>query len=222
VPTCAGVSEFCQRSDAVGIRARQLCPATCGCNSPLSPLALYLPGGGCGKHCMRSGYYLDQRASMSCTDLSKDDPRFLAILDAWDTVRPDWGAYLSLRGEAMTRNLRLYGCAYLNSRESFLEARASGQIAFPPHFYGQNFCTELGTVWPIKPLSYFCPVTCGCRQGDPHCPDQCPARNVQIDPTCASVDRSGLFNPAAASTQFACPMMATSSPTLNSTSSSGA
>lgn len=30
---------------------------------------------------------------------------------------------------------------------------------------------------PVKPLSYFCPVACGCRSGDAHCPDACPARN---------------------------------------------
>lgn len=222
VPTCEAVAGFCQRSDTVGIRARQFCPQTCGCNSPLSALALYQPKAGCGEHCTRSGYYLDQRAAMPCTDLAADDPRFVAFLDNWDIVRLDWGSNLSLRATSMIRNLKLYGCSYLNSREDFLEARASGQLAFPPHFYGQNFCVEVGSVWPVKPLSYFCPVTCGCRRGDPHCPDQCPARNAETDQTCADVDRSAVFNPAAASTQFACPVMATSSPTLNLTRFNGA
>ena len=37
-----------------------------------------------------------------------------------------------------------------------------------------NPCVEHGFVYPIKPLSYFCPASCGCRAGDKHCSGQCP------------------------------------------------
>ena len=48
---------------------------------------------------------------------------------------------------------------------------------YSPFVYGINMCTETGKYFPIKPLSYYCPVACGCRAGDPHCPASCPARN---------------------------------------------
>ena len=57
---------------------------------------------------------------------------------------------------------------------------------WPASLNGANPCVEDGSAFPIKPLSYFCPVTCGCRSGDKHCPDACPARST------TSVDYSGL------------------------------
>ena len=48
-----------------------------------------------------------------------------------------------------------------------------------------NLCVAGGANWPIKPLSYFCPATCGCRAGDPHCPLTCPARESFPNADCA-------------------------------------
>ena len=39
-------------------------------------------------------------------------------------------------------------------------------------------CAEEGYFYPIKPYSYFCPVACGCRGGDKHCPTSCSVRNA--------------------------------------------
>jgi hypothetical protein len=44
------------------------------------------------------------------------------------------------------------------------------------YFLGQNMCVEGGSYLPLKPLSIFCPRSCGCRAGDLHCPHSCPAR----------------------------------------------
>ena len=32
--------------------------------------------------------------------------------------------------------------------------------------------------YPIKPVSYFCPVSCGCHRGFANCPDTCPERET--------------------------------------------
>eukprot|EP00966_Prymnesium_polylepis_P219468 5077518-Prymnesium_polylepis.2 len=48
---------------------------------------------------------------------------------------------------------------------------------FPPFVFGVNPCVEGGGAFPAKPLSYFCPIACGCRSGDAHCPRTCPKRN---------------------------------------------
>ena len=54
-----------------------------------------------------------------------------------------------------------------------------------------------GGVWfPIKPLSYACPVACGCRSGDAHCPGTCPARTAAA-PRCPDHQRIwGLPSPS--------------------------
>ena len=47
-----------------------------------------------------------------------------------------------------------------------------------PYTYGGNMCVEEGAWFPIKPLSYFCPVACACASGDPHCPTSCPEKRA--------------------------------------------
>ena len=79
--------------------------------------------------------------------------------------------------------LRRFGCEYLS-----LDALPLGYTLPPeqPLFWPANFgvgvnpCVENGYYYPVKPMSYFCPVACGCRAGDKHCSDQCPARNAQV------------------------------------------
>ena len=50
-------------------------------------------------------------------------------------------------------------------------------LFWPANFgVGVSPCMQNGFYYTVKPLSYFCPVACGCRAGDLHCPDQCPRR----------------------------------------------
>ena len=55
---------------------------------------------------------------------------------------------------------------------------------------GVNVCVEGGFHMPVKPLSYFCPVACGCRSGDAHCPDACPMRTPET-PMCSDAQKYG-------------------------------
>ena len=65
-------------------------------------------------------------------------------------------------------------------------------LFWPANFgVGVNPCVENGYYYPVKPMSYFCPVACGCRAGDKHCPDTCPARHDTAN-ALGQVDYSGL------------------------------
>ena len=67
-----------------------------------------------------------------------------------------------------------------------------------PFLFGINACVEDGIFFPVKPLSYFCPAACGCKAGDPHCPDSCPARD-ETTPICPEEHRAPAmdwFNPS--------------------------
>ena len=105
----------------------------------------------------------------------------------WDSSPPvaeSWPADWKAGSQTgFIQGLRQYGCDWLASEEAMGEASASG--VFPPYVFGVNLCIEGGTFMPVKPLSYFCPVACGCRSGDAHCPNACPIRTAET-PTCSA------------------------------------
>ena len=197
---CQDVQRYCHDNSVAGVRARQLCPITCGCNSPRYPLALSLPASGCGPRCVHSGRYLAARAQLPCTDVNASDPDLVALLDDWYNVAKsfpyDWqhGSHNMLTGP------RKYGCAYLASEAAMTEAVTGG--IYPPYIFGVNLCTEGGVFFPVKPISYLCPVACGCRSGDAHCPDACPARTPET-PICPEAQRAAMADPFS---QGSCPI----------------
>ena len=271
-PECSDVAEYCGSSLPVGVRARQICPITCGCDSPRSTLALYLPSAGCPPSCWKTTRYRDEMATTPCADLPRNDTTFVAFLDAWATAADVWPKDWQESGLIYVDMFRRFGCHYLymnsatdaeygwedtsvtlqpsyhsgsytnpsyanfsNPDGSYTDpgilgpglfiandarrfphpdghsscVRASDTEAWsctgacegvtgidgngncgplqyptnpsglfwPAHFgAGVSPCMENGFYYPVKPLSYFCPVACGCRAGDKHCPDTCPAR----------------------------------------------
>jgi len=88
--------------------------------------------------------------------------------------------------DAISKELRTHGCDYL----AFGSARFSvtTPVSFPPYVGGINMCTSGGAWFPIKPYSYVCPVACGCRSGDSHCPGTCPSRTAST-PRCPEHQR---------------------------------
>jgi len=75
--------------------------------------------------------------------------------------------------------LREWGCDYLT------------QVARPPGWNGTYWwpadfdidlhpCVEGGWYFPLKPLSIFCPISCGCYSGDAHCPGTCRNRTKPV------------------------------------------
>ena len=126
---------------------------------------------------MVAGEYRAARAALPCTDVPTSDPDFVALLDDLDEVRQFWPADWRSGIGTYVRILRRHGCDFLalGSDRMAMSDLLPGE--FPPYLFGVNLCVEGGSFWPLKPLSYFCPEACGCRGGDPHCPDSCPVRD---------------------------------------------
>lgn len=190
---CSDLKMYCHKSSVAGVRARQLCSSTCGCDAPRYPLALSLPDSGCGSNCVESGKYLEARAALPCADVDKADPDFVAFLDDWYQVGLSWPGDWQQGSIDYIRALRRDGCAYLGN-ESTITNAVSQHGAYPSNLHSVNLCVENGFWMPIKPLSYYCPVACGCRSGDAHCPDACPARTADT-PLCPDYQRSESANP---------------------------
>merc|ERR1712196_341087 len=142
-----------------GVRARQMCPQTCGCADPSSSLILSTPSYGCGEYCSRSETYASSLDAIPCTDQDADSDGFVTYLEELVRVSVSWPENWAVGARETARQLRQGGC---------------GQIPVMYSWGNGNFCKEEGTFFPIKPMSYICPVTCGCSAGDAHCPSQCP------------------------------------------------
>ena len=169
---CHDVWPFCKENSVRGVRARQICPVTCGCSDPLSPLALSLPKSGCGDRCKKSGAYLQRRKELPCEDMNATDPRWVALIDSMQKVAATWPLDWKFSASVFFSDLGKYGCAAL---------RNDMDLQFPSmNIFSVNMCVEHGSYYPVKPLSYFCPRSCGCRSGDPDCPDSCPSPKSQM------------------------------------------
>lgn len=168
--SCDLMMPFCHEQSVLGTRARQLCPRKCGCADPHSPLVLYLEKDGCSPLCFRTTWYQHSLASLPCEDAAFGDPALDAYLDAWELASLDWPSAEQILSGSYIAFLRWYGCDYISN--------ATIYPLWPMGLGGFNLCVEGGMPSPIKPLSYFCPVACGCHAGDNHCPSTCPVRNT--------------------------------------------
>ena len=187
-PSCEHVKQHCNKNTLFGVRVRQSCPNTCGCTEPRSPLTLSLPESGCPSSCLQGGLYLARRQALPCEDLPKTDPIFVAYLDDLDSVRLSWPMDIASTAKWNVLMLRTFGCDYFRN-ETFPFPQGS-----PPYKMNGNLCTESSEMHPYKPLSYFCPVACGCRKGLKHCPDSCPSPSAS-DPICPAFQQTVYANP---------------------------
>ena len=157
--TCDSMAAFCHEVSEAGVRARQMCSQTCRCDDPRSSLVLSLPQDGCPDGCLRANGYVKRLAEQSCDDVAASDPGWLEWVDNLENVTNTYPQAWRDLSAILVPAVREYGCTIL------------------PFFWfvDLDICVEQGTFFPVKPLSYFCPVTCGCAAGDVHCPTTCPA-----------------------------------------------
>ena len=168
-PTCAEHARFhCQNESIAGLRFRQLCPVSCGCDSPQSSLVLSLPAGGCGQCASVSQNYTDKMATLPCEDVSVNSSLWVDFLDHFELVSKFWPDAESSFAMVFIASLRTDGCETL-SLSNAVGAMISTWKMDPCREWGEGGWGE-----QTKPLSIFCPAACGCRGGDPHCPDLCP------------------------------------------------
>ena len=171
--TCADVEPFCGEASEIGLRARMMCPSTCRCDEPRSPLALSLPTSGCPAGCKRTVRYKVEMAQLPCEDVDKSDANFVSFLDEWKAAETTWPQDWREGSEGFISFFKQEGCSYL--------AATTPPAGLSPSFLASfgaeaNLCVQDGAYFPLKAMSIFCPVSCGCHSGDNDCPDSCPAR----------------------------------------------
>mmetsp|Transcript_866 Transcript_866/g.2638 ORF Transcript_866/g.2638 Transcript_866/m.2638 type:complete len:847 (-) Transcript_866:23-2563(-) len=209
---CEAVRVYCGEANATGRLTRGFCPQLCGCNHPLSPLALALPFWGCGSVDTAGGYqqYMNE---VPCEDASPEPKSESAIAydkflrrefneTRWSLFHffldnADTSAYaLPLEANKAAvwdiRFLRRFGCQYLSdptlwhSFNSTWDALFFDSLTKPdlvkPAYFLGRNLCVRGGN-PFKPLSLFCPEACGCYRGDRDCPLECPTR-VAADNVC--------------------------------------
>ena len=202
-PDCSDAIQYCSDSQPVGVRARQICPRTCGCHLPRDSLSLFLPESGCPPKCQATSQYRDALRSTPCEDVTRNDTarwaEYQLFLDDYYEAADVWPKDWKESGQVYIDLFRRFGCDYLRMDSpaeyvtyepnywpaSGLVNDSTGALTMPaaqPLFWTANFnagvnpCVENGYYYPVRPMSFFCPVACGCRAGDKHCPDSCPAR----------------------------------------------
>jgi hypothetical protein len=100
VPTCATLAAYCESYSEVGFRARQFCPLTCGCDSPLSPLVLSTTKTGCPPICSRMPTHTETMRMLPCADTAPTPgSAFRSVLDAIPNASQRHG-----RGRGETRS----------------------------------------------------------------------------------------------------------------------
>ena len=112
--------------------------------------------------------YKATMATLPCEDVALDDPAWVTFLDAWEEHAVDYPAFMAVFTMVYIPFFRAMGCAAFDKSTWF------GGLMYGIQADMCRPSGEGGFLW-IKPFSYFCPASCGCRGGDPHCPDQCPA-----------------------------------------------
>ena len=144
-----------------------------------------------------------------CTDVSTDDPTFVAFLDNTAKAAKMMPLDEETRSLREVAILRKHGCAYLNdpdlwhdmsSIEAVVRDTKNKSLAKSPYFLGRSLCVRnAGTL--TKPLSLFCPQACGCYRGDRDCPISCPERTAS-DPICPAYQKATIWGD-----DFTCPRM---------------
>jgi hypothetical protein len=161
--TCEDVKRYCYNDSTVGIRVRQFCPITCDCHNPYSAQVLQGADYGCPTTCSLKVPYEEALSNITCKDiedleLMKDHIREV------EKVVSEWpGQWQEQWSTTVADAFRAYGCSVIPFMNDNI---------FAPF----DFCTFGGTLWPVKPMSYLCPITCGCDvEMIWGCPEQCDA-----------------------------------------------
>ena len=159
-PNCNDVEPYCQEGSIVGLRARQICPVTCGCDQPQSTLALFLPESGCPDRCKESTNFRTALATIPCEDVAIDDPGFVGFLQHWHDVADNWPKDWKASGQVFIDLFQRFGCAYLNMNgipENYTMP-ASQPLFWPANFgVGVNPCVTNGYYYPVQANLLFLP-----------------------------------------------------------------
>jgi len=160
IQECASIARYCSYDDPRGVRARQICSSTCGCDSANSSLIL---GGinGCAPSCTITAKY---KASVdrSCTqDVGKNDPFWSKYIEGIYSLKASYPDGWTDDFDGTIAKIKDKGCAF-----AFEKNLSLGFVGW------ENPCEESPIF--VKPLTLACPVSCECKAYPRHlCPKEC-------------------------------------------------
>ena len=206
-PTCEDARPHCHTDTEAGLRARMLCPVTCGCSEPKPPLLLSGQGFGCGPACQKTPGYTNALAALPCEDARPGSGEMSAFADQLfslsksDIFKGYTEAEMQAVGYIFGRNGASdegTGCQAV----SLLAAVASEHMGFNTQqaamifvcggtYGGQEF--GLLGFGGLQPLAVLCPVQCGCTQPELDfegwslrgCPSSCARQQMEAQPNVA-------------------------------------
>lgn len=171
ISSCVDVAPRCAEATTLGVRARQYCPVTCGCNDPAAALVLSSVEEGCPVSCVETELFTQAVGSLSCEDWTLMSPQTLGGTDLLDAYleglrQAGWPALVF--GDFIDQfELMLKLPPPIGGCPKLIQFMASDENGFG------NVCDE--TNWfRFRPIAAICPVSCGCREsGGPFCPTAC-------------------------------------------------
>jgi hypothetical protein len=140
VPVCDSLIAWCNDDSVTGLRTRNLCPHTCGCDHPRSALALTTPVSGCPTTCTTTASFDAARSTLPCTDTPLTG-NFSSYLDHVHLASRGWPSNAADNVDLVMPGFRKGGCAFIEQLGAWSRSQYFGQFCF-------------GTLYPIKPFAY--------------------------------------------------------------------
>lgn len=167
VPNCESVKYLCSVDKEAGIRARQVCPETCGCTHLGSHMILAHQETGCPPACEKKPTYETSLASRPCQDEVaplENSPILTNYVEGLKSFQSDiyWDWVADI--DKMIDKIRRLGCATTTTPWKDDELK----------YEWSNMCEVSTTWWGLQPLTFACPEACGCdKHFLPYCPVAC-------------------------------------------------
>jgi len=156
---CDSISKYCQWDSLAGVRARQICPVTCGCHDPRISVAIGGSNNGCSPSCAQTKGYTSVQRTRPCEDAGEDHEYWKGWKQSVDDLAlsypPSWRAPYNKIAKLVNEN----HCDITAVKDPVSDWR--------------SMCTR-SYFYYIKPLVHACPVACGCNVTlHEHCPLSC-------------------------------------------------
>ena len=139
-PSCEDARPHCQSDTTAGLYARMLCPVTCGCKDPYSPLVLCGTNFGCGSSCRDQPEYKRILKDLPCEDAAPGSVRIRSYAEQFFEVSQVTLGYSQTQANEW-KDVIMRGCT---------------DLGFTP---GLSETWTLGGMDGMMPFSWLCPVT---------------------------------------------------------------
>ena len=150
-PSCKDARPHCQADTTAGLQARMLCPVTCGCSDPETPLVLSGAGYGCGPSCRKNQEYTRVLNQMPCRDTEPGSYKMCSYAEQFFDLSQSTIAYPKPQAKRF-QELLMQGCQRLPLTVLDLACKSK----------------------KLQSLSLLCPVSCSCGiEKDLECPTTC-------------------------------------------------